>query len=145
VFARSTAHFHQVNADNGVEDLATVTLELESGMTGSLAIGRTGAASHPSGGEIKLRILGSEGALVVAEARPEIGIYYRDQPAREARQRRIAGEYDLLLADTFARAIDGDGGADAALLDVHASRHILATVEAALASCRTGQPVEVEA
>jgi len=144
VFARSTAHVHQVNVDNGVEDLATVTLEMDGDLTGSLAIGRIGAASHPSGGEIKLRVLGTEGGLVVAEARPEIGIYYRDQPAREPRQRRVAGEYEFRLAESYARAIDGDDTGDA-LLDVRASRQILATVEAALESCRTGQPVEVEA
>lgn len=138
VFARSTAHFHQVNVDNGVEDLATVTLELDGGLTGSLAIGRIGAASHPSGGEIKIHVVGTAGALVISEARPEVGIYYRDQPAPEARQRRVASDYESLLADDFARAIDEDGDT---LLDARASRRILATVEAALISCRTGQPV----
>ena len=140
VFARATAHFHQVNADNGVEDLATVTLELDGGLIGSLAIGRIGAASHPSGGEIKLHVIGSEGSLVVSEARPEVGIYYRDQPPKEARQRRVAIENDFFLVESFARAIDGDGDT---VLDARASRSILATVEAALESARTGQPVDV--
>ncbi len=140
VFARTTAHFHQLNADWGVEDLASVTLEMDDGLTGSLAIGRIGAASHPSGGEIKLHVIGTEGALVVAEARPDVGVYYRGQPEREARQRRIAVEYDVLLAADFARAIDEDGET---LLDARASRHILATVEAALESARTGRAVEV--
>jgi predicted dehydrogenase len=140
VFARSTAHFHQVNVDNGVEDLASVTLEMDGGLIGSLAIGRIGAASHPSGGEIKLHVLGSEGALVVNESRPEVGVYYRDQPAREARQRRVASDYEFLLADDFARAIDEDG---TTLMDAGASRRIFATVEAALESARTGQPVDV--
>ena len=140
VFARTTAHFHQVNADNGVEDLASVTLEMEGGLIGSLAIGRIGLASHPSGGEIKLHIMGDEGALVVAEARPEVGIYYRDQSPKEARQRRVAVEYDFLLVDDFARVIDEDGET---ILDARASRDILATVEAALESARTGQPVDV--
>jgi predicted dehydrogenase len=140
VFARSAAHFHQVNVDNGVEDLATVTLEMDDGLIGSLAIGRIGAASHPSGGEIKVHVVGSDGALVVNEARPEVGVYYRDQPAKEARQRRVASDYDFLLADDFARAIDEDGET---ILDAPASRRIFATVAAALESCRTGQPVEV--
>ncbi len=48
VFARSASCFHQVHADNGVEDLATVTLEMEGGIIGTLAIGRIGAASHPA-------------------------------------------------------------------------------------------------
>ena len=140
VFARSASHFHQLNADNGVEDLASVTLELDSGLIASLAIGRIGAASHPSGGEIKLHVLGSEGALVVSESRPEVGVYYRQQPAKEFRQRRVAGDNDFLLADNFANAIDTGGDT---ILDAHASRAIYATVEAALESCRTGKPVEV--
>ena len=140
VFARSASHFHQLNADNGVEDLASVTLEMDNGLIASLAIGRIGAASHPSGGEIKLHVLGSEGALVVSEARPEVGVYYRGQPAKEFRQRRVAGDNDFLLAENFADAIDTNGET---ILDAAASRAIYATVEAALESCRTGQPVEV--
>jgi predicted dehydrogenase len=140
VFARSAAHFHQLNADNGVEDLASVTLELDGGLIASLAIGRIGAASHPSGGEIKLRVLGSEGALVVSESRPEVGVYYRQQPVKEFRQRRVANDNDYLLAENFAQAIDTGGET---ILDAHASQAIYATVSAALESCRSGQPVEV--
>lgn len=140
VFARSASHFQQVHADNGVEDLASVTLELDGGLIATLAIGRIGAASHPSGGEIKLHVLGSAGALVVDESRPVVGVYYRGQPPKEFRQRRIANDNDFLLADNFARAIDSNGDT---ILDAHASRAIFATVEAALESCRTGQVVEV--
>ena len=141
VFARSATHFHQLNADNGVEDLASVTLEMTDGIIGSLAIGRIGAASHPSGGEIKLHIVGSTGALVVNEARPEVGMYYRNQPAKEPRQRRVAGENDFLLAENFAQAIDTNGKT---IMDARDGLAIFATVEAALESCRTGQPVEVK-
>lgn len=140
VFARSAAFFHQAHADNGVEDLASVTLELDGGLTGSLAIGRIGLASHPSGGEIRLHVLGTDGALVVNEALPSVGVYYRDQPAKEPRQRRVANENDFLLADDFARSIDTGGET---VLGVRASHAIYATVAAALESCRTGQPVEV--
>lgn len=141
VFARSASHFQQVHADNGVEDLASVTLELEGGLVATLAIGRIGAASHPSGGEIKLHVLGSEGALVVDESRPTVGVYYRGQPPKEFRQRRVANDNDFLLSENFANAIDTDGDT---ILDARASRAIFATVEAALESCRTGQPVEVK-
>jgi predicted dehydrogenase len=140
VFARSAAWFHQINVDNGVEDLASVTLEMDGGLVGSLAIGRIGAASHPSGGEIKLHVLGSAGALVVSEPRPEVGVYYRNQPAKEARQRRVAGDNDFLLAEDLAQAIDND---TETILGARASRAIFATVEAALESCRSGQPVDV--
>lgn len=140
VFARSTAHFHQLYADNDVEDLASVTLELADGVIASLAIGRIGVASHPSGGEIKLHLLGSQGGLVVHEGRPDVGIYYRGQPPKEPRQRRIANENDFLLAENFAQAIDNNGET---ILDVHASHAIFSTIEAALQSCRTGHAVEV--
>ena len=42
VFARSASHFHQVHAENGAEDLASVTLELDGGLIATLAIGRIG-------------------------------------------------------------------------------------------------------
>ena len=141
VFARSTAHFHQLYADNGVEDLATVTLEMEGGIVGSLAIGRIGAASHSSGGESKLHILGDHRALVINEAAPTVSIHYRNQPAKEHRQRRVAIDNDFFLADNFAQAIDTGGET---ILSARASMAIFATVEAALESCRTGQPVEVK-
>jgi len=140
VFARSTAHFHQVYADNGVEDLASVTLEMSGGIIGSLAIGRIGAASHPSGGEINLKIHGDRGTLLVNESLPQVGIYYRGQPAREPRQRRIAGDNDFLLAHNFAEAID-TGGPN--IMDARTSYNIFATCEAARESSRTGQPVDV--
>ena len=140
VFARSASHFQQVHADNGVEDLASVTLELDGGLVATLAIGRIGAASHPSGGEIQLHVLGTDGALVVDESRPAVGVYYRGQPPKEFRQRRVANDNDYLLADNFANAIDTNGDT---ILDARASRAIYRTVAAALESCRTGQVVEV--
>ena len=140
VFARTTAHFHQLCADNQVDDLATVTLEMEKGLVGSLCLGRIGNASHPDIGEIKLHLLGSERALVIAEARPEVGVYYRGQPDTEFRHVRLVDDNNWLLADNFARAIDTDGDT---ILNAHQSRAICATVEAAVESSRTGKPVEV--
>ena len=141
VFARTTAHFHQLCVDNDVEDLATVTLEFENGITGSLCIGRIGNASHPDIGEIKLHILGSKGALVVSEARPEVGVYYRGQSNDEFRNiRLLAADNDYLLAENFADAIDNDGDT---ILNAEKSRAITATVMAALESGRSGAVVDV--
>ncbi len=110
VFARTTSHFHQLHVDNDVEDLATVTLELEGGLVGSLAIGRIGNASHPDLGAIKLHVLGSRGALVVSEARPEVSVYYREQPASEFKSERLLGtQGDYLLAGDLLRAVEGGG------------------------------------
>mgnify|MGYP003335432800 CR=1 FL=1 len=141
VFARTACAFHQVNADHHVEDLASVTLEMSGGMVGTLAIGRIGAASHPNIGEIKLWILGSEGGLVVDEPRPEVALYYRNQPAKEFRHRRVAAENDFLLADELARAIDERRDT---LLDARLARAITATVEAAVRSGQSGRLESVE-
>ena len=140
VFARTTAHFHQVNADYDVEDLATVTLEMEQDILGTLCIGRIGAASHPDIGEIKIHVLGSEGALVVSEARPEVAVYYRGQPTEEFRHRRVGMDNDYLLMENFAQAIDNDG---TTVLDAHVGREISGTVQAAIESGQTGKPVDV--
>ncbi|MDP6112965.1 MAG: Gfo/Idh/MocA family oxidoreductase [Planctomycetota bacterium] len=140
VFARTTAHFHQLHADNNVDDLATVTLEMERGLVGSLCIGRIGAASHPDIGEIKIHVLGTDGALVLSEARPEVGIYYRDQPAKEHRHHRLAIDNDFLLMENFADAIDNDGDT---MLNARIGRSIVATVDAAIESGRCGSPVNV--
>jgi predicted dehydrogenase len=141
VFATSTAHFHQIYADNGVEDLASVTLEMEGGIIGTLAIGRIGAASHPSGGDMKIHVTGSRGALVINESRPEVGVYYRNQPPKEFRERRVANDNDFQLAQNFADAIDQT---TETILDARASHEVYATFEAAIESCRTGQAVLVK-
>ena len=140
VFARTTSHFHQANVDNNVDDLASVSLEIGKGIVGSLCIGRIGAASHPDIGEIKIHAIGSKGGLVITEARPEVSIYYRDQPLSEFKNERIANENDFLLMDDFVRSIDTDSEP---ILNAQNGRDIAATVFASLESCKIGAPVEV--
>jgi predicted dehydrogenase len=140
VFARTATHFHQINVDHGVEDLATVTLEMDRGMLGTICLGRIGAASHPDLGEIKIKVLGTDGALVVGESRPEVAIYYRGQPEKEFRHRRLRVKNDFLLVENFANSIDGNYQT---MLDARASRTISAVVEAAIESARSSSPVEV--
>lgn len=141
VFTRTASHFHQAHVDNDVDDLATVTLEMEGGLVGSLCIGRIGAASHPDIGEIKLHLLGTEGSLVISESRPEIALHYRGQPAGEFRHIRVADENNFLLMDDFARAIDD--GTDT-ILDARGGRDICATVEACLRSGRSAKLERVQ-
>jgi myo-inositol 2-dehydrogenase / D-chiro-inositol 1-dehydrogenase len=140
VFATTASAFHQLHADHNVEDLAAVTLELEGGAIASLAIGRIGLASHPSGGEIKIQVAGDGGTLVVNEACPTTGVYYRGQKPGEARERRVSAENDFHLAENFAQAIDQRR---ATMLDARASRAIYCVVEAAIESDRSGRPVDV--
>ena len=141
VYARTAAFFHQASADNEVEDLATVTLEMERDLVGTLCIGRIGAASHPELGEIKLHVIGTKGGLVVSEARPEISVYYRGQPEKEFRNRRVAIDDAYELMENFAAAIDGDSET---ILDARAGREICAVVEAAVKSGRSGRPELVQ-
>lgn len=140
VAARTTSHFHQLHADNEVDDLATVTLEMDQGPLGTLCIGRIGNASHPDIGEIKLHLVGSDGSLIVNESRPEVAVYYRGQPDTEFPHVRVANSNDWLLADDFVRAIDTNTDT---CLNARVSRAICATVHAAIESGRTGMPVEV--
>ena len=141
VFARTTAHFHQLYVDNDVEDLASVSLQFENHIIGSLAIGRIGNASHPDIGEIKMHLVGTKGAMVVSEARPEAAVYYRGQPASEFKNHRLlAADNDYLLAADMARAIDSGGKT---VLDARTSRQITAIVAASIESGRTGKQVEV--
>src|SRR5262249_17322957 len=140
VFARTATHFHQVNVDNAVDDLATVTLEMDRGMLGTLCLGRIGASSHPDIGEIKVHVLGTAGGLGVSEARPEVAVYYRGQPEKEFRHRRVGIDMDYLLMENFAKAIDTGGET---ILGARAGRAICAVVEAALESARSNRPVEV--
>ena len=140
VFATTATHFHQANVDNEVDDLAALSFVLENGVTGSLAMGRIGAASHPDIGEIKIHAIGSKGGLVITEARPEVSIYYRDQPPLEFKHERIANENDFLLMDNFARSIDT--GIEP-ILNAQSGRDIAATVFASLESSKIGAPVDV--
>jgi predicted dehydrogenase len=140
VFATCASAFHQVHHDNHVEDLAAVSLELDDGSVASLCIGRIGLASHPSGGEIKIHVLGDSGGLVVGESRPEVGVFYRGQKPGEARMRRVGAENDFFMAEDFYRAIEERRPT---MLDARASRAIYCTVEAALESAASGRAVEV--
>jgi predicted dehydrogenase len=140
VFARTATHFHQAHLDNGVEDLATLSLEMANGCVGSICLGRIGAASHPDLGEIKLHLLGTNGSLVINESRPEVAIYSRHQAPGEFKHRRIANENNRLLADNFADAIDTDSDT---ILDAKGARDIAAVVQAALQSANSGQPVNL--
>ena len=140
VFARTTAHFHQACVDNDIEDLATVTLEMDKGIIGTLCIGRIGSASRAGRHGIKIHVLGSDGALVINQSSPAISVYYRGQSKTDSPYRGIGGDSSFLLAEDFVQAIDTDGET---ILNARAGRAICATVQAAIDSGRFGKPVDV--
>lgn len=139
VYAHTASHFHQAHADNGVDDLATVTLDLETGQIATLCLGRIGADAHPDLGDIKLRLIGEHGAAVFAEPRPEVEFHYRDQAPQEFRRQRIADDGNYRLMENFARAIEGQ---ERPVLNAFDGRNICATILAALKSAKTGKPVQ---
>ena len=69
-----------------------------------------------------------------------MSIYYRDQPPLEFKNRRIADDNNYLLAENFARSIDGQ---DSPVLDCIEARNICATVKASQSS-RLGKPIDVK-
>ena len=140
VFARTSAHFFKRHAARRVEDIATVTLELESGAIGSLCIGRIGRPSHPNLGEIRIHITGTDGALVIAEPRPEIAVHARGLEVTDFRNRRTDETPDRKQVDHFVGALDG--GIDT-LLTAREGRHIAAIVEAAKTSAQSNLATEV--
>ncbi|MEM7479061.1 MAG: Gfo/Idh/MocA family oxidoreductase [Planctomycetota bacterium] len=141
VFARATTHFHQAHADNKVDDLASVTLEMQGGVLGSICLGRIGAAGHPNLGEIKVHLVGSTGALVIQESAPEVSLYYRGQPKEEYPDIRVYNENDYLLLENFVTAIE-DGGE--LILDAKAAAEIARVTDACLRSASDHRVVELE-
>ena len=139
-FGRASAHFFRRHAERGVEDIATVSLEMERGVIGSLCSGRIGRPSHPNIGELRVHVIGSTGALVVAEPRPEVAVYTRGLAPEDDRNRRTDEGSDRRQVDHFVAALDTGGDT---LLNAQQGRHIVATVAAALESARTGRPCEV--
>ena len=91
VYARTASHFHQRHVDNDIEDLASLTLELDREMLGSICIGRIGRFNHTTSGNIKISVLGTEGALVINEPRPEITVVSRDSEDRGRTGRPVGG------------------------------------------------------
>ena len=77
---------------------------------------------------------------MIAEARPEVAVYYRDQPPNEFRHVRVANQGDFLLMENFARALET---ANDTILNARVGRDICATVMAAVDSGRSGLPVDV--
>ena len=60
---------------------------MERGLVGSLCIGRIGGAGHPDGAGIKIHVIGSQGAIVVNEALPEVGVGYKADGVPRLQQR----------------------------------------------------------
>ena len=140
VYARTTAHFFQRYVDLGIEDLGTLSLELDGGVLATVCVGRIGRPSHPNLGEIRIHVVGTDGALVMAEPRPEIAVHTRTQTSDDRRSRPIGSDSNWRMLEEFAHAIDTDGPT---ALEAAAGRNICATVIAARESAQRASPVPV--
>ena len=140
VFASATSHFFQRYLEHGIEDLASLSLQLADGTLASICLGRIGRDSHPNLGELTLRMVGSESNAVIAEPRPEVAVYHRDAGSSAFQHRRVDAEPSRFLLDDFAHAIDTG---QRTTCDEVEGWQIAATVDAALKSVRIGQEVVV--
>lgn len=105
VFAQSTSGQSPLHKAYGVEAMATVVLELESGVRASICVGR----SSPHGaGSFRTTIVGSHGYLEVDESHPAVRISAGSGPQAESVPPTLGFEAVLRgLLDDAARGLDG--------------------------------------
>jgi predicted dehydrogenase len=73
-------YFFAEHQRNDMEDFAAVLLELEGGLTASLAVGRTGWRSHPMGGLNRTCVIGDKNATTVDAYRPRWEVWADEMP-----------------------------------------------------------------
>ena len=80
VYAQTCNYFFRQHQKNNVEDFAVVTLEFEGGLSATLSAGRIGWLSHPSGGLVRIYLMGTKGSWLLDAACPRIEVS-SDRPA----------------------------------------------------------------
>ncbi len=80
VFAATANYFFAEHRRNDMEDYAVALMELQGGLTATLACGRTGWRSHPMGGLNRTWVVGSEGAAGVDAYRPRLEVWADEAP-----------------------------------------------------------------
>lgn len=80
LLATTANYFFAEHQRNGVEDFASVMLEYENGLQGTITVGRSGWSSHPSHGVHQVQLIGTAGTATLDAYRPRFEIY-ADAPA----------------------------------------------------------------
>lgn len=141
VYAEAGAFFFDAHWQHGVEDLGILSLRLEYDIVATMTVGRVPFAPTPGSGSSEVRIIGSHGHLAIDENRPQLNIF---STATERRGRTIDGEsaHGTVTAEIaeFIRDIREDRTPLYGIRDGWAA---IATIAAAYASVRTGQPARV--
>ena len=86
VAAVTSNYFFSEHQRNGVEDFASVLLEMEGGLQATITVGRTGWSSHPNFGIHQAHLIGTDGAVTIDAFRPRLEIY-SDAPAWQQPQK----------------------------------------------------------
>lgn len=132
------AHVGRHVQDIEVEDTALVLFEHASGATTSLQVGWCA----PAGSVRAEEVFGTEGQLRIGGEHP-VGLWRRSTQRWESVEVEPEGRDELgfpQLVAAFLDAIATDGPVPVPASD---SRHVLAAVQAAYESGRTGKPVDV--
>lgn len=80
VYCTTSNYFFHEHQQNGVEDFASMLLQMSGGVEGTVTVGRTGWSSHPSHGVHQIRLTGSQGSVLLDAYRPRLEIF-SDAPA----------------------------------------------------------------
>lgn len=80
VFGITANYFFAEHVRNDVEDFGVLALTLDGGITATVACGRIGWMSHPSGGPGRLQIIGTKSSITVDACRPRVEVYADEPP-----------------------------------------------------------------
>lgn len=80
VWAVTANYFFAEHKRNDMEDFAVALMELEGGITATLACGRTGWRSHPMGGMNRTSLIGTRGVASIDAYRPRLEVWADESP-----------------------------------------------------------------
>ncbi|MFC1597796.1 Gfo/Idh/MocA family protein, partial [Planctomycetota bacterium] len=80
VWAVTGNYFFAEHKRNDMEDFAVALMELEGGITATLACGRAGWRSHPLGGMNRVSLLGSRRVVSIDAYRPRLEVWADENP-----------------------------------------------------------------
>lgn len=136
VFARNRAAFYEHYREHGLEDLSVLSLSFDGGAIATMVVGRTTTAGLPTT-DCRAQVIGSAGTVNV-----EYGIGYAVHLYRDGSHRRLpfGSSTARLFVDDFIDAVLTGRRPKITFDD---ARQVTAVLDAAYASGRTHQPVEV--